>query len=87
MDLDATKQLYRGYDNEDGLSLNGCIFRTAQHLRLVSSGETGFGWSNAEICDLADRVRISIEYDPAVLDDLPQNMKDKLLDGLNISFA
>ena len=87
MDLDATAQLYRGYDNEDGLSFSGCIFRTAQHLRLVSPGETGFGWSNAEICDLADRVRVSIEYDPAVLDDLPQNVNDKLLDGLNISFA
>ena len=87
MDLDTTQQLYCGYDNEDGLSLSGCIFWAAQHLRLVSSDETGFRWSNAEICDLSDRVRVSIEYDPGVLDDLPQNVKDTLLNGLNISLA
>ncbi len=87
MNSDVTVESYCGYDWEAELTLNGCIFRTAQHLRLVLPGETGFGWSNAEICDLADRVRVSIEYDPAVLDDLPQNVKDKLLDRLNISFT
>ena len=53
----------------------------------MSLYETGFGWSNAEICDLADGVRVSIESDPGILDELPQNVEDKLLSRLNISFA
>ena len=53
----------------------------------MSPYETGFGWSNAEICDLADRVRVSIESDLGILDELPQNVEDKLLSGLNIPFA
>ena len=82
MDLDVTEPLYRGYDAETELSLNGCIFQAAEHLRLVWPGATGFGWNNAEICDLSDRIRVSIESDPTVLDGLPENIRVKLLEGL-----
>ena len=86
-DFGVKTQLYRGYDAEDELSLNGCIFRAAQHFRLVSPGETGFGWNNAQICDLSDRIRVSIEYETSVLDQLPQDVRSKLSDGLNLSPA
>jgi hypothetical protein len=86
MDADTTEQLYCGYDNESKLSLNGCIFRSAQCLNLVSPGETGGGWSKAEIYDLADRLRASIECDPGVLDDLPHDVRDELLTRLLSNF-
>ena len=87
MDLDVTESLYCGYDRETELSTNGCIFQAADHLRLVSPGETGFGWSKAEICDLTDQIRVSIECDSSVLDTLSKDVRDKLLEGLNLSLA
>jgi hypothetical protein len=87
VDLAAKTQLYRGYDAEHELSFNGCVFHAAHHLRLVDSGDTGFGWNNAEICDLTDQVRAAIESDPTVLDDFPTDTRVKLFEGLNISSA
>ena len=87
MNSDETEPRYRGYDTETGLSLNVCIFRAAHHLRLVSPGETGFGWSRTQIRDLGDRVRVSTESDPTVLDGLPNAVRAKLVEGLNLSPA
>ena len=87
MNSDETEPRYRGYDSEAELSLNGCIFRAAEHLCFVSPGETGFGWNKAEICDLSDRIRASIEFDPTMLDALPNDVRAKLFEGLNLSPA
>ncbi len=87
MKSDVTEPRYRGYDSETELSLNGCIFRAADHLCFVSPGETGFGWNKAEICDLSDRIRASIEFDPSMLDALPNAVRAKLFEGLNLSPA
>ncbi len=87
MNSDVTMESYCGYDWEAELTLNGCIFRTAQHLRLVAPDETGFGWNNAQICDLAGRVRVSIDSDPTVLDALPNHVRVQLFEGLNLSPA
>ena len=84
VDLDVTEQLYRGYAWEAELTLNGCIFLAAQHLHLVSPDETGFGWNKMQISDLSDKVRISIESDPTMLDGLPNHVRVKLLEGLNL---
>jgi hypothetical protein len=80
----TTAQLYRGYDNEDELSMNGCIFRAGQHLGLVAAGETGFGWNKAEICDLSDKIRARVADDPTVLNDLAKEIRVRLADGLNL---
>ena len=61
VDFGAKAQLYRGFDVENELSFNGCVFHAAHFLRLVETGETGFGWNNAQICDLAERIRGRIE--------------------------
>ena len=80
----ATAQLYRGYEAEDELSMNGCIFRAAQHLDLVAVDETGFGWNKAEICDLSDQIRARVADDPTVLNDLPKDIRIRLADSLNL---
>ncbi len=82
--LDVTVEVYRGYVWEAELTFNGCIFLAAQHLRLVAPDETGFGWNNAQICDLSDRITVSIESDPTMLDALPNHVRVKLFDGLNL---
>jgi hypothetical protein len=66
---------------------HSCIFHAARHLRLIDSDETGFGWSNAEICDLSDRIRITVDSDPNALDELPSDIRIKLFEGLNLSSA
>ena len=80
----ATAQLYRGYEAEDELSMNGCIFRAAQHLGLVAVDETGFGWNKAEICELSDQIRARVADDPTVLNDLTKDIRVRLADGLNL---
>ncbi len=79
----ATERIYCGYDNEVELSLNGCIFRAAEHLLLVLPGETGLGWNKEQICDLSDRIRISIESGPTMLDALPNAVRVKLYENWN----
>ncbi len=83
MNSDVTEPRYPGYDIEAKLSLNGCILQAAHHLRLVAPGETGSGWNNAQICYLSDKIRVSIESDPTVLDDLPNNVRAKLFENWN----
>ncbi len=80
---EATEQFYCGYASETVLTLNGCIFLAAQHLFLVAPDETGSGWNKAQICDLSDKIRVSIETDPTVLDDLPNNVRAKLFENWN----
>ncbi len=79
----ATERIYCGYTNEVELSLNGCIFLAAQHLRLVAPDETGIGWNKAQICDLSDKITASIESDPTVLDALPNHVRVKLFENWN----
>ena len=81
---DVTEPRYCGYAWEAELTFTGCIFLAAQHLRLVAPDETGFGWNNAQICDLSDRITVSIESDPTMLDALPNHVRVKLFDGLNL---
>ena len=66
-----TAELYIGCDAEDELSFNGCVFHAARYLRLVEPSQTGFGWNNAEICNLSDKVRVAIESDPTSKADSP----------------
>ena len=87
VDFGAKAQLYRGCDVENELSFNGCVFHAAHFIELVEIGETGFGWNNAQICDLTDRIRVSIESDPTVLDGLPKAIGVKLFEGLNLIAA
>ena len=87
VDFGAKAQLYRGCDVENELSFNGCVFHAAHFLRLVEAGETGFGWNNAQIGDLADRIRGRIEYDPTVLDGMPKAIRVMLFIGLRLSTA
>lgn len=79
-----TAQLYRGYDKESELSLNGCIFRAADHLSLVPANETGFGWNDDEIADLGEQIRARVEADPTVLNDLPKEIRVLMAEGLNL---
>ncbi len=77
------EEIYCGYVWEAELSFNGCIFLAAQHLGLVAPDETGFGWNNAQICDLSDKITVSIESDPTVLDALPNAVRVKLFENWN----
>ena len=80
----TTGQLYRGYDKESELSLNGCIFRAADHLSLVPANETGFGWNDDEIADLGEQIRARVEADPTVLNDLPKEIRVLMAEGLDL---
>ncbi len=84
MSTAQTAQLYRGYDKESELSLNGCIFRAADHLSLVAANETGFGWNDEEIADLGEQIRTRVSTDPTVLNDLPKEIRVLLADGLDL---
>ena len=82
-----TAELYIGCNAEDELSFNGCVFHAARYLRLVETDQTGFGWNNAEICHLTDKVRVAIESDPTVLDEFPSGVRLTLIDALNLAPA
>ena len=83
MKPNVTEPIYCGYASETVLTLNGCIFLAAQHLFLVAPDETGSGWNKAQICDLSDKIRVSIESDPTVLDGLPNIVRGKLFENWN----
>jgi hypothetical protein len=85
--LDETPERYTGYEEETRLTINGCVILVAQHLRLISVDETGLGWGRAELCDLSDRVRVSIEYDPGTLDAFPKEVQDLLFEKLNLNLG
>lgn len=84
---DETPERYRGYEEETRLTFNGCVILAAQHLRLISPKETGLGWGRAELCDLSDRVRVRIEYDPGTLDAFPKEVQDLLFEQLNLTLG
>ena len=78
MAYDETHKRYKGYDQEPRLTLNGAIFQSAHYLQFLPLTTTGFGWSDAEIDELLERIRQHVKDNPTALDGLSEEIRNTI---------